>query len=91
MACEVAHNLRLSAGGEKEHDIAGQENQIEGAAEINGRQIAEPPIQVRRLFACSVEHPHVEVDPNNIHTAAGQLNRDSAGAAAGIKHTERPG
>ena len=56
---------------------------------VEVREVAHPPVQVRRLLAGLHQHAGVEVDADDGVPELGQPDRDPAGAAAGVEHPRR--
>ena len=78
----VGDDVSFGSGAEKDHDVAGERDKVEGAGEVDVEQVGEMPLEFGGLRSGGVEHSRIEVDADDLVAATSELDRDPTGAAA---------
>src|SRR3990172_3938949 len=86
VAGHVGDDGGLCARLKEDHHVAGQDDGVEVAAEVDCRKVGQVPVDGGRLASRGVEHLRIDVGADNVEATAGQLAADAARPAAGVKH-----
>ena len=86
MARASCDQIGLRAGRCEQRDVAGHQDDVEGAAEIEGAEVGDSPVEIGRESSRGAHHRCVGVDTDHRHAAASKLTSSSSGAASGVEH-----
>src|SRR5947209_9924377 len=67
-------------------DVAGEHHGVEPSCQIEFAEVGVYPGQVGRLRAGQLDHVSIDIDPDDLHATAAQLNGHPTGAAAPVQH-----
>jgi len=94
MTGEIGDHRCFTARRQEDHNVSCQHDSVKQApaqrhvrhSQIERREIAFIPWEVRGFATRYVKHGSVEVDPNHVEPTTGQLNSYSTGATPGIEY-----
>src|SRR5215470_15455759 len=98
MACKIGHDRRFTTRRQEDHDIPRQHNGVKQVpvpwhlrpGQLNRREIAFIPGEMRRFATCHSQHGSVEIDSYDVNTTACQLDRHSARTTPGVEYGRYP-
>ena len=76
---------RLCAGFSEQRDVAGHDDDVEGATQVERGEVMLLPLELRSESACGVDHRRVDVDTDDLDVVAGEVDGDSPGTAPGVE------
>lgn len=82
---EISHNRALCAGGQVDHHVPRQHDDVETLTQRNCLEVREAPLEPGGLALGCRKHHRIQIDPYRIQPAAGEFTRDAPGTTTCVE------